>query len=76
MEVEGRIITVQDHWRHARSKEQMGLNIINDKGEHFTQLHTVLDDLSCKLDKQGIGASKIRARIVTDALRPTPPIMS
>ena len=68
MEVEGRINTVQDHWGHARSVEQKCLNIINDKGKCFTQLQTVLDNLSRKLHKQGVGASKIRARLVTDAL--------
>ena len=62
-EVEGRINTVQDHWGHARSEEQKRLNIIHDKDERFTQLHTVLDNLSRKLHKQGVGASKFRARI-------------
>ena len=57
-DVEGRSCTVQDVWRHARSKEQKCSNIMNAKDYHFTQLHTVLDNQSRKLHKQGVGASK------------------
>ena len=38
---------------------------MNPKDEHFTQIHTVLDNLSRKLHKQGFGANKIQARVVT-----------
>ena len=67
-EVEGCSYTVQDLWRHPRSEDQRCLNIMNAKDECFTQLHTVLDKQSCKLYKQGVGASKILACVVTDAL--------
>ena len=40
---------------------------MNTKDERFTKLHTVLDNLSRKLHKDGIGALKLQARVVTDA---------
>ena len=67
-EVEGRSYTVQDLWRHAHSEDQKYLNIMKTKDECFAQLHTVLDNLSRTLHKQGVGASKIWAHVVTDAL--------
>ena len=40
---------------------------MNPKDEHFTQIHTVLDNLFRKLHKQGVGARKLQAHVVTDA---------
>ena len=51
IEVEGRCYTVQDLWCHARSEDQKCLSIMNVKDKRFTQLNTVLDNLSRKLHK-------------------------
>ena len=40
---------------------------MSGKDERFTQLHTVVDNLCRKLHKNRIGASKLQARVVTDA---------
>ena len=67
-EVEGRSYTAQNLWHHARSEDHKCLNIMNAKDERFTQLHTIVDNLSRNLHNQGVGASKIWARVITDVL--------
>ena len=52
---------------YACSENQKCLNLMNGKDERFTQIHTVLDHLSCKLHKQGVGARKLQAHLGTDA---------
>ena len=47
---------------YAREKDK---ECFHFKDERFTQIHTVLDNLSHKLHKQGVGANKIQARVVT-----------
>ena len=50
---------------YAREKDKECFHFMNPKDERFTQIHTVLDNLSHKLHKQGVGANKIQARVVT-----------
>ena len=40
---------------------------MNQKDERFKRIHTVLDNLSRQLHKDGIGATKSQAQVVTVA---------
>lgn len=53
--------------KYAREQDSQALHFMNQQDEHFTRLHIVLDNLSRQLHKEGIGASKAQARVVTSA---------
>ena len=50
---------------NARSINQHCFNFMNAKDVRFTQIHNVLDNLARSLHKQGVGAKKKQARVVT-----------
>lgn len=53
--------------KYAREQDGEALHFMNQKDDRFNRLHTVLDNLSRQLHKEGIGTSKAQARVVTVA---------
>ena len=53
--------------KYAYERNIQAFHFMNQKDERFSRLHTVPDNLSRQLHKNGIGTSKVQARIVTFA---------
>jgi hypothetical protein len=53
--------------KYALDQNDEAFHFMNQKDQRFKRIHTVLDNLSKKLHKDGIGASKVQARVVTIA---------
>ena len=51
---------------YARTKDEDSLPFMSQKDEHFKRIHTVLDNVSRELHKEGVGTVKVQARVVTD----------
>ena len=51
---------------YARTKDENSLPFMSQKDERFKRIHTVLDNVSRELHKEGVGTVKVQARVVTD----------
>ena len=52
--------------KYARSQDPDTFYFMNQKDARFKRVHTVLDNISRQLHKEGVGIDKIQARVVTD----------
>lgn len=52
-------------YKHASTIDSGCLPFMSAKDSRFQRLHTVLDNTSCQLHKEGIGVTKVQARVVT-----------
>ena len=52
-------------YKHASTIDSGCLPFMSAKDSRFQHLHTVLDNTSCQLHKEGIGVTKVQARVVT-----------
>ena len=57
------VVTNLQHY--SRTQDSNSLHFMNTKDVRFSRIHTVLDNVARQLHKDGVGVSKVQARVIT-----------